>query len=160
MPTKKINDWINVLSALLGEFDFSKLAKEIYGCSVHCGTIKSIYDPIFDKKGKLIKGRSTRDIRKIGVYALFYDDELKKIGQAADKAGGIFHRMSQYYRHKDGYCIHINDNNRDKITVIYFNLESPEKCWAAERMLQGLADFMGERMPWEEKERHSKGGSK
>lgn len=154
MSAKKLDDVIDVLTVLQGKFNFSKLVKEIYGCSVNCGTIKSIYNPIFDKYGNLIKGQPTSQTCKIGVYAPFYEDELKKISQAADKSEGVFHRMSQYYRGKDGRCVHINSNNRDEVNVLYFNLESPEKCWAAERLLQGLADIMGEEMPWEEKVRN------
>lgn len=154
MLMKKLDKIIDVLKNSQGKFDFSKLAKEIYGCSIYCGTIKSVYNPKFDKCNNLIKGQSTNQTRKIGVYALFYEDKLMKIGQAADKSGGVFHRMSQYYRGNDGCCRHINIDNRDDVKVLYFNLESHEKCWAAERFLQGLADIMGEEMPWEEKVRH------
>lgn len=154
MSMNELKRFIDALDISQGKFDFAKLAKEIYGVCVHDETIKSIYDPMFDENGNLIKGQPTNQTCKIGVYALFYEDELKKIGQAADMSEGVFHRMSQYYRGKDGHCVHINQNNRDVIKVLYFNLETPEKCWAAERMLQGLADIMGEEMPWEEKARH------
>ena len=92
MPTKKLGN-----ISLEGTFDFTQLAKEIYGCSVHCGTIKSIYNPELDKSG-IIRGRKTSQTCKIGVYGLFHKDKLKKIGQAANKSEGVFHRMSQYYR--------------------------------------------------------------
>lgn len=153
-----VKDITNTLVESNGKFVFEDLVKNIYGCNVYDSTIKDVYNPRPSKNNNMI-GRATSDTRKKGVYALFDDDGLRKIGQAADKSG-IFHRMSQYYRGKDGHCIHINSNNRDRIKVQYFHLDDIEDCWAAERLLQSIAFYMGEEMPWEEKRRKSKGEKK
>ena len=98
-------------------------------------------------------GCSTEKTKKKGVYALFYENELKKIGKATDK-NGIFHRMSQYYRgDKNGGLTEINEQNRDKIKVLYFN-PPEEECWFDERRLQVIAHDCGEEMPWENTSRN------
>ena len=105
-------------------------------------TLKKIYN--FNNG----KGCSTEETRKVGVYALFEQDKLRKIGKATDE-NGIFHRMSQYYRgDKKGGSTKINKENRDKIEVLYFNLPK-EECWFAERRLQVIAHDCGEEMSWE-----------
>lgn len=105
-------------------------------------TLKEIYNC---KNGK---GHSTEKTKKMGVYAIYYQDELKKIGKATYKYG-IFHRMSQYYRgDKKGGLAEINKENRDEIEVLYFNL-SKDECWFAERRLQVIAHDCEENMPWE-----------
>ena len=86
--------------------------------------------------------------------------ELQKIGKATDSKSGLFHRMSQYYRGKDGKCEEIDSENRDNINVEYLTLDSYEDCWAIERLFQGLAWRMGEKMPWEKKNRTSKSSQK
>lgn len=150
-----VKDITSVFDASDGKFVFEDLVKSIYDTTVYDSTIKDIYKPKLDKNNNIV-GTSSEATRKKGVYALFDDDGLRKIGQAADKSG-IFHRMSQYYRGKDGRCPQINSNNRDSIKVKYFNMDDVEDCWAAERLLQSIAFYMGEKMPWEEKRRKSKG---
>lgn len=151
-----VKDIADVLVASNGKFVFEDLVENIYGCTVYDSTIKDIYNPKSDKN---MIGTSSEETRKRGIYALFDDDGLRKIGQAADKSG-IFHRMSQYYRGKDGRCPQIDSNNRDEIKVKYFNMDAVEDCWAAERLLQSIAFYMGEEMPWEEKRRKGKGAKK
>ena len=153
-----VKDIADVIVASNGKFIFEDLVKNIYGCTVYDSTIKDIYSPKSNKSKKMI-GTSSEKTRKRGVYALFDDDGLRKIGQATDKSG-IFHRMSQYYRGKDGRCPQIDSNNRDAIIVKYFNIDAVEDCWAAERLLQSIAFYMGEELPWEEKQRKGKGAKK
>ncbi len=74
-----------------------------------------------------MRRKSNNETTKKGVYALYLDGILMKIGQATDKQG-IFHRMSQYYRMNDGKCGKITSNNRDNIKVKYFNKDSIEDC--------------------------------
>ena len=63
--------------------------------------------------------------------------------------------MSQYYNmNRTGGLRQITESNRDKIVVKYFNLDSIEQCWVAERRLQVIAYDCGEKMPWEEKSRN------
>ncbi len=83
-------------------------------------------------------GCSTEKTKKKGVYALFYENELKKIGKATDKNGGL---------------TEINEQNRDKIKVLYFN-PPEEECWFDERRLQVIAHDCGEEMPWENTSRN------
>lgn len=130
------------------KFDFIKEVSTHYpGISIVKTSLKEIYNCKGDK------GCSTEETKKKGVYALFYQDELKKIGKATDKYG-IFHRMSQYYRgDKTGGLTEINEGNRDKIKVLYFNL-SEDECWFAERRLQVIAHDYGEAMPWEDTTRN------
>jgi hypothetical protein len=142
--------------ATMQTFNFAEVVELLFKCNTKRARLKDIYTIRQDIKIT----DSLWDIsssRQIGVYALFLDADLLKIGQAADNSSGIFHRMSQYYRESDGKCKHINCNNKDHIRVEYFNLESVEECWAAEKLLQGIAFFMGEEMPWEEKERYKAG---
>ncbi len=87
-----------------------------------------------------------------GIYALYLDGELKKIGKAVYNKG-IFTRMSQYYRLTPEGLSQITKNNRDKIEVKFFFLKKDD-CWIAERKLQGIAWDAGERMPWESKNRN------
>lgn len=131
-------------------FDFAQIVHVLYQCSIFQDSMKKIYQP-YQTTADVIKGRSTPGTRKIGVYALYEHDKLQKIGKAADRSG-IFHRMGQYYRgDKEGGCDYIDDHNRDEIEVKYFNLDSAEQCWVAERTLQVIAYYMGEEMPWESK---------
>ena len=137
-------------------FQFKNVVNKLFKCEVHEKKLKAIYNPQNPNKNNQIHGKGTRETKKIGVYALIYKGMLMKIGQAADDSDGIFHRMSQYYRGKDARCVHIDASNRDDVTVLYFNLEKAEECWAAEKLLQGIAYFCGEMMPWEEKKRKTK----
>lgn len=136
-------------------FDFETVVSILFGCNVKKAQLKEIYSV---RQYNQIKSDlwDLRTARTIGVYALFLGDTLLKIGQAADDSSGVFHRMSQYYRGTDGKCEYINKHNKDCVRVEYFNLDSKQECWAAEKLLQGIAFFMGEKMPWEEKERRSK----
>ena len=157
MTTPTIDVIKHTICNLQGSFDFELLVPMIYGCPVHKGTIESIYDAKRQSQRKNTVDDVKDSTHKKGVYALYYEGELKKIGQAADSKSGIFHRMSQYYRQIDGSSKYITKHNRDSISVLYFNLETSKDCWAAERFLQAIAFYMGESMPWEEKGRHSKG---
>ncbi|HAT4231234.1 TPA: hypothetical protein I9097_000156 [Clostridium perfringens] len=130
------------------KFDFTKEVEKHYpDIKVVKTTLKNIYNLTGSK------GRSTEETRKKGVYALFYENELKKIGKATYDSG-IFHRMSQYYRmDKTGGLKNINEKNRDKIEVLYFN-PPEEECWFGERRLQVIAHDYGEKMPWENTSRN------
>ena len=141
--------------AALSSFEFETVVSILFGCDVKKAQLKEIYSVRQDNQ---IKGDlwDLHTARTIGVYALFLGDTLLKIGQAADYSSGVFHRMSQYYRGTDGKCKYIDKHNKDCVRVEYFNLDSKQECWAAEKLLQGIAFFMGEEMPWEEKERRSK----
>ena len=125
------------------KFDFINEVKIHYpNIEVISTSLKEIYN--FNGS----TGCSTKETKKKGVYALFYDGELKKIGKATDKYG-IFHRMSQYYRQdKKGGLTQIDSSNKDDIKVLYFNPDENE-CWFAERRLQVIAHDCGEKMPWE-----------
>ena len=130
--------------AAMKTFNFSEVVKLLFKCDTKSARLKDI--------GELRQDAELTDSswdfsssRETGVYALFLDGALMKIGQAADKSSGVFHRMSQYCRERDGKCKYINDNNKDRIYVEYFNLELVEQCWAAEKLLQGIAFFMGEK---------------
>ena len=131
------------------KFNFETEVKKKYpNREVLKSSLKDIYNL---KNGK---GHSTEQTKKKGVYALFYNEELKKIGKATDK-NGIFHRMSQYYRgDTNGGLKEIDEGNRDEIKVLYFNLPSEEECWVEERRFQVLAYDCGEKMPWENKSRN------
>ena len=151
-----LNNKVYSKIATLQSFDFARVVNILFECDVKKAKLKDIYSIRADNR----KADDSWDIessRCIGVYALFLGDELLKIGQAADNSSGVFHRMSQYYRETDGKCKYINSKNKNHISVEYFNLELVEECWAAEKLLQGVAFFMGEKMPWEEKERHRGG---
>lgn len=126
------------------KFDFEKEAKKYYGnVKVEKAFLKDLYNA--DEGGQ---GRSTSTTKLKGVYALFYQNELKKIGKATDKYG-IFHRMSQYYRgDNNGGLRQITETNKDEIEVLYFNI-SEEEIWFAERRLQVIAHDCGETMDWE-----------
>ena len=131
-----------------GSFDFEKEVKDHYAdAEVINTTLKDIYN--VSKNGK--SGMSTEETRKKGVYALFYKGKLQKMGNETYK-DCIFHRMSQYYRlDESGGLAEITENNKDQIKVSYFNLDSIEECWFAERRLQVIAHDCGEDMPWENK---------
>lgn len=133
---------------VMEKFEFSTIVRLIFDKDCNKSTLKRIYN---DKTG-CNRGKSTEETRKMGVYALYENDNLMKIGQAADR-NGVFHRVSQYYRGRDGKCSEINTNNRDNITIEYVNFDTVEDCWSAERLLQGIAHKMGEAMPWEKKGR-------
>ena len=135
-------------------FCFKETVESLYGCQVSECKLKDIYNPQKSNPKGVVRGKGSTNTKGIGVYALAYKGQLMKIGQAADNKDGIFHRMSQYYRGKDGRCVHINLDNRDEVAVLYFNIEKTVECWAAEKLLQGIAFYMGEEMPWEEKVRH------
>lgn len=113
-----------------------------------CEVIETSLREIYNYNASTGKGQSTEKTIKKGVYALFYKNELKKIGKSTDK-NGIFHRMSQYYRgDTNGGLTQINEKNRDEIKVMYFN-PAEDECWFAERRLQVIAHDCGEKMPWE-----------
>ena len=144
--------------ANLQSFDFARVVNILFECDVKKAKMKDIY--LLRTESEITDASwDIKSSRHIGVYALFLGDELLKIGQAADNSSGIFHRMSQYCRVKDGKCNKINSTNKNHIHVEYFNLDSVEECWAAEKLLQGIAFFMGEKMLWEEKERKTKRGA-
>lgn len=130
------------------KFDFTKEVNKYYpNAEVVNTTLKDIYN----LNGK--RGKGTEQTRKKGVYALYYENKLKKIGKATDK-NGIFHRMSQYYRgDKKGGLTQINTTNKDDIVVLCFNPDEKE-CWFAERRLQVIAHDCGEEMPWENTSRN------
>lgn len=125
------------------KFNFEKFVNLLFQKEVVKQKLTDIYND----------GNSTQETKKKGVYALYWNGKLMKIGQAADDYSGIFHRMSQYYRGKDGKCEYIDDKNRDDIEVEYITCDSFEECWAIERLLQGLAWSLNEKMPWEKKVR-------
>lgn len=124
-------------------FDFSKVVLEDYKITVVEAKLKDIYN-----SGNCKRGRSTNETKRCGVYALFLNNELKKIGRAIT-GNGIFTRMSQYYRQDCGIK-QITDQNKDEILVRYFTLNSRKDCWAAEKYLQAKAYYAGEKMPWDE----------
>lgn len=114
-----------------------------------CEVIETSLREIYNYNASTGKGQATEKTIKKGVYALFYNNELKKIGKSTDKKG-IFHRMSQYYRgDESGGLKQIDESNRDEINVKYFNPPEDE-CWYAERRLQVIAHDFGEIMPWED----------
>lgn len=133
------------------KFDFEKAVLEDFKASVVKTTLKSVYNPVQKGECKITRGEATEATKRCGVYALFLDNELKKIGRAIT-GHGIFTRMSQYYRMKtkDGALKHINKQNRDKIVVWYFNLNTAKDCWAAEKYLQAKAYYAGEEMEWDD----------
>lgn len=131
--------------------EFKKEVKKIYKKEVVETSLKAIYN----RSSKKDEGKSTDETKKKGVYALFYQGDLKKIGKATDNSSGIFHRMSQYYRgDTNGGLKEIDEGNRDEIKVLYFNLSSEEECWVAERRFQVFAYDHGHKMPWENKSRN------
>lgn len=109
----------------------------------HEDSLKNIYND----------GKSIDSTRMKAIYALYLDDKLMKIGKAIYK-GGLFTRMSQYYRLDKAVCKKIDMSNRDKIKVGFFPLSSDEECWVAERRLQVDAWDNSEKMPWENKTRN------
>ena len=122
-------------------FDFDAEVKKFYKATVSTMSLKDAYS-----------GKSQTTNSGAGIYALYCDGELKKIGKAVyDK--GIFNRMSQYYRLAPEGLSQISETNRDKIEVKFFFLNSDE-CWIAERRLQVIAWDAGEQMPWEAKNRN------
>ena len=125
-------------------FDFEKVVLEDFKATVIKSTLKDIYNA-----NEKDIGHSTKLTKMRGVYALFLDGELKKIGRAIT-GSGIFTRMSQYYRQKDGKLDYIDDTNKDKIVVWYFNLVNAKDCWAAEKHLQAKAYYAGEKMEWDD----------
>ena len=143
------NIW-NAIVNTSGKFDFTSISIQLWGKAVYYSTIKEIYDPVELKNGSL-RGRGTPETRQKGVYALYHGKKLMKIGKAAD-TDGLFHRMGQYYRIDSNGGLHqITLQNRDKISVRYIVFDTPEDCWIAERMLQCIAYYKGETMPWEVK---------
>lgn len=149
MPSTNNERILNAIINSQNNFNFASLSKKLYGCSIHYSTLKALYAPEFDRNGRIIRGHATEETSKKGVYALYFDGELKKIGKAADTKG-IFHRMGQYYRQdKNGGSIHINSKNRDFITVEYIVCDSAEDCWITERLLQCIAYYKSEKLPWE-----------
>lgn len=126
-------------------FIFEEEVKKYYDKAIiYSGSLKSLYNSNGNKRGK-----STPETRIKGVYALYLDGKLMKIGKATYK-DGIFHRISQYYRmDKEGGIEQIDVNNRDKINVKYFTLDDSDELWFAERRLQVIAHDYGEKMEWE-----------
>lgn len=131
------------------KFDFKREVEKHYKDSIiTISSLKNIYNSSGDR------GKPTEDTKKIGVYALFYEGELKKIGKATYQ-DGIYHRMVQYYNlNESGGLKEITLENRDSVEVIYFNLLDSDECWVAERRLQVIAHDCKERMPWENKKRN------
>lgn len=123
-------------------FDFDNEVKNRYSLTVTTMSLKDIYN----------KGNSQTSTTGSGIYALYYNNELKKIGKAV-YGKGIFTRMSQHYRMTKEGCKKINEHNRDCIKVHFFMLDK-SKCWLEERRLQVLASDNGESMPWEVKTRN------
>lgn len=133
-------------------FDFEKEVNKLYpdkAKKVYKTTLKKVYNESDIKT----RGVSTEETRQKGVYALYENGELKKIGKASDK-NGVFHRVSSYYRGKKDGTKWIKKKNREDIEIQYFHLEKVEECWYAERKLQTLAYEKGEEMPWEDKTRN------
>lgn len=130
-------------------FNFNDEVEKYYKITPIKTTIKDICNQASNGRGS-----PTPATRKIGVYALYENNILVKIGKATYTTG-IYHRMSQYYNmNRTGGLRQITESNRDKIVVKYFNLDSIEQCWVAERRLQVIAYDCGEKMPWEEKSRN------
>lgn len=119
-------------------FNFKRFAKIYYKANVFKKTLKDAYN----------NGKKTPATNFSGIYALYFNDELMKIGKAI--YGGVFTRFSQYYRMTKEGCEMINLKNRDRIIVRYFKLDK-NNCWAAERKMQAKAYDCGARMPWEKK---------
>lgn len=120
-------------------FNFKKIAKKVFKADVCRTSLKGLYN----------EGNATEITNRSGIYALYENNELMKIGKASN---GIFNRMSQYWRGKDGSIQEISLNNRENIEVEYFTIDGEnkeERCWFAERMLQAAAYQAGEKMPWE-----------
>lgn len=86
--------------------------------------------------------------RNMGIYALYLDGQLMKIGRAVT-GYGIYTRMKQYYEIKKEGIAEISDLNKDQIIVKYFNLPSRRDCWAAEKFLQAEAYYSNEKMLWD-----------
>ena len=121
-------------------FDFDAEVKKFYNATVTTMLLKDAYG-----------GKSQTANTGSGIYALYCDGELKKIGKSV-YGKGIFNRMSQYYQMTKAGAKQITNENRDKIKVKFFFLSSDE-CWIAERRLQVAAWDAGEQMPWEAKNR-------
>ena len=128
-------------------FDFEKEVKKHYGkCKkVYEKKLSAIYNCNNDKK----VGKSTEETSIKGVYALYLDGQLMKIGRAIT-GSGIFTRMSQYYRLSNEGSKYITEKNRDLIEVKYFELTDNKECWAGEKRLQVIAFDCGEKMPWDD----------
>lgn len=126
------------------KFNFEKAVKEIRGeeTTIYEKTLKDVYN-----EGEDGEGHSTDDTKPSGIYALYYDEKLMKIGKAVD---GFFKRMSQYYRlDKTAGSDFITDDNKNLITVQWYKLKDAEACWIDERRLQVKAYNAGEKMEWE-----------
>ena len=133
------------------KFDFTSISLQLWGKPVYYSSIKEIYNPIIHEDGSIGRGRGMPETKRKGVYALYSGKKLLKIGKAAD-GDGMFHRMGQYYRgDPKGGSDKITPENRDKINVRYINFCTAKECWIAERMLQCVAYYKGETMPWEAK---------
>lgn len=112
---------------------------------IYTKTLKEVYN---EKQGK---GTPTDETKQKGIYALYLDGKLFKIGKATDQREGIFHRVSQYYRISPEGTDFITLDNRDSIKIIYFHVETQEECWFYERKLQVIAYENGEKTPLEKK---------
>ncbi len=130
-------------------FDFEKIVMDKFKVTSVTTTMKEICE------SKTSKGERNAN-RDIGIYALYLDDNLMKIGRAVTN-DGIFTRMKQYYNGRPEGLQEITTDNKDTITVKYFNLPTRRDCWAAEKYLQAEAYYSFENMPWDheitEKER-------
>ena len=127
-------------------FNFTKTVKKLYpSAKVKIMLLKDIYNI-----GNSNQGQSTEETKLSGIYALYENNNLMKIGKAVC-GKGIFKRMSQYYRGSLAGLAAITSANRDKIVVQFFTLDGSEECWIAERRLQIAAWDEGEKMPWEVK---------
>ncbi|MEZ7892118.1 MAG: hypothetical protein QMC67_10235 [Candidatus Wallbacteria bacterium] len=85
-----------------------------------------------------------------GVYKLYLNGQLMKVGKAAD---GLRKRFSDYYRGVVGGTAglkHINEANRDIIIAVWVECETSQ-CRDLELKLYREAEMRGEKMPWSER---------
>lgn len=137
------------------QFSFSKEVREKYKLQPYKTTVKSIYNPQFvtqteeNKAPGIMKGQATPETRLMGVFALYYDGQLKKIGKAIE--GGFFAAIGEYYN--DDFLKQYGTNGIDKdlIEVEILPLNTVEMCWEVERYTQSQACIFGEKMPWQNK---------
>lgn len=124
------------------KFDFEKEVRDNYGDDIKVFTEKL---SIFANTKKIYISP--------GIYALYENNQLKKIGKAV--YGGIHHRMVQYYNmNNSGGSEYISISNRNEIEVRFFILEDTTELWYAERRFQVIAHDCGESMEWENTSRN------
>ena len=84
---------------------------------------------------------------KPGVYKMYHDGKLMKVGKAED---GLRKRFSDYYRGQKGGTAgsrYVNESNRDEIEVWWVCLPR-DKCREAERNMTQQAIDGDEKLPW------------